>query len=69
MHSKYTRTDGQRTTVEENGASRLHLIYIINPHLIPLRLTSQLVAWPPKQNQRFHFGTKQMALQRCTKVL
>ena len=35
--SKDRRTDGQRTTDEENGASQLHLIYyIFNPHLSQL---------------------------------
>lgn len=45
IHSNDRRTDGQRTD-EENGASRLDLIYIINPHLpvVTLYLTSQLVA-------------------------
>jgi len=35
MHSKDRRTNGQRTTDEENGASQHHLIYIIHPTWSP----------------------------------
>ena len=42
------------------------IFHVISPHLVILRLTSQLVA---DRSQRLHLGTKQMALQYCTKVL
>ena len=32
--SKDRQTSGQRTTDDESGASQLHLIYTINPHLV-----------------------------------